>query len=681
MRTLYKIIRWAAVLGFTASACFLSFGGVFALPLTSAFFLLAQPDVIAKLSAFFAAAIEGTVNQQNAVAALDFSLQHSIAKRLLHKLNTTILLPHNGHSHDAHIPCSGEHKNAAHNTFLDDYINQKNYLHELEENLDHFEEEKIAEREIIVVKKRLEMMETLFLNKVLHKEQKNSDAQNLFIEIDKLLLIKDNQSNFIVDSQKIQDEIKRKEAELFLSKIASIGAGICCSLVTLGSLHSNIIAIGYQWTSIALIGGSVISGLAGIGYLLLMYRTLSYLIQSEAAKKWCKKAKDFYTQENKTGWDYLKVFAMGLFITISVVGTISIIGTWLCLGASGASLTFFPPVIAKCLNLLSWVCMCVPTFLYNVLNTIKSLYTFPDLFRTFCKKANADMRDALKNENLLQLLNPFRMLMKASKIVIFIGHILSTGFSSANDKNPFISSTEVAIVANAINEGTVDAHQIASHTHNDEEEEEEDDHHHGGIILDQVEWLLKKLTIGFDFLAGNVLGIRNIANYFLGGYPAYTLKEAIHKFSPVKSLPKPHPLSEKWAKYEIREQLQEQITYYGKKNVENKKQDFFTLNENLEKSEVADFIDMLEQALQGKTKELNRVMKKPNSSKQKTNPENLSLEEKTPISVEKFSLFCHRHSFRTQSSNPPRSQQIIQDITLDPSFPKLDMPLLSTRGQ
>ncbi len=675
MKTNYKIMCGLAVAGVTLSACFLSFGGVFALPVASTLFLFARPDIIAALSSFFAGSIEGTIYYQNALVALNFSLKRSIAKRLLKKLYQT---------------------NRS-NSFLQNYIQQMVYLHNLEEGLDNFKnhlpdqlneeipddqesDQEKAEREIATVKKRLEMMENLFLTRVLKKKDEliasPSPIEN---EIDQLI-----QSNASILAN-IESEVNKKGWYLSFSHLASAMAGLCCSFVTLGSFHGNVISMGYQFASTLFIGGAVISAFAGVGYFFLMCRTLNYLMQSEAMKNWCHKAKKFYQKENKNGWDYLNVLLLTLFVIVAIIATITTAGTWFSLGAFGGSLItqYFciPPVVTTFLTVSTWACMLMPTLLYNVLNTIKSICEFPEMFWSFCRRTSQDIRYALANENFLQLLNPPRILMKLSTCDIFIGHVFSTGVASASDNNP-MGSAEFATAVNTATEATTDLNQIMGSPDRpyrpgeEDDDDDDDDHDQSSTVLDYIELFFKQFAIGWDAAAGNWFGVKQLINCFLSEsqrFTIYTMEQATAKFSPTKPLTDAPALSNAWVEYEIMTRVDEQIQYYDEKGITSKKELFSLMKGELELSvtpsvESAPIFPSQSSGryFLGRLTEI--LPKKPVDSKQ--TPPSGSSTKLSDVSSTDYSLLSKHRNLLSKlfSSSPPRSQQFTDNLRRDRCF-------------
>lgn len=661
MKEIGKFTFKLVVFGTILSASFLSFGGIFALPATLAVFRIIPRDMSAKLSSFFSAAIEGTIYKQNADAAINFSLERGIAKRLLKNL--------------------GKKNPPINNSFLQDYMAQNTYLHELEEGLDEFDDKETAEREINAVESRLASMEDLFMSEILSttpnnsaielnplEPAKNNDIMTLKLQVNELAIQQNKQS--------ITQEINRKYFQLLLSKIASLGAGLCCSLVTYAAFQEGLLDLGFKFIpATALIGGSVISILAGTGYLLLMYRTLSYLVQSEAVKKWLQRGKDFFYQE-KDIWDWIKGISLGLFFAIAIIGTLATVGTWFYLGAIGAS-SFLSPTWAAIASITTWICMLVPTFLYNIINTLQSVDKLPSIFKEFWKKTCEDFAEAWRNENILQFINPARVATKFSKIIIFLGHIIATGAGSACDHNPFIASPEIAIAANAITEGTTDLHQIAdSHGHEEEEKkatngkcdghahnsvnghghshgtpdtsktkresEEEDDshHHHGAIILDEVIWVCKSASVLWDYALGNWLGVRPLIGYLVpaSGYSHYAHEDAYHKFFPTKRLPTAPGLSEEWKRYDLNKKIDEEISYYNK-NDTSKASTFSYIKDQLKKSTNVE--SFFSPTTQGSISSL--------PAKHSSN------------------LSTHRHWFRVFSSKPPvtRAEEVTESLIKD----------------
>lgn len=132
---------------------------------------------------------------------------------------------------------------------------------------------------------------------------------------------------------------------------------------------------------------------------------------------------------------------------------------------------------------------------FNIQNTAESLDMVDEATRSN-KNVFQKIYEAISNgyqhlretENWLQIVNPFRILLKLTitplRILLFLGHLISVAVTS--DRMPGVPQILSALVA-IISEGFEDAHYFIGHTHEDEQDEE-----HGHQDHHQFEKLLKE---------------------------------------------------------------------------------------------------------------------------------------------------------------------------------------------
>lgn len=564
--------------------------------------MLIWPSIpFAIVSFFLAVAIEGTVFHQNIFEAMQrfgnqkYYLRLAIAKRELNKLKDL-----------------NKYQN---NLFLADYFNQKKYLHELEENEDHYDSE-FAEMEIERVKTRLEMMENLFIKCISNTHnKKNAVAQDIVSEINLML-------NDCIDQTSLAEEVKNKNRYMNLGIGIAIGAGICSGLVALANMQSGFLVLGI---SIGLSSLAPIVGIAAVGYALLMYCTITDMIQNETLKKWASEFKQFWNKNNKNYTDYLKILGVVIVVSIALIATIATAGTWWYFAKAGASLiNGMPKIAAAIISTLTWACMIVPTLLFNVVNAFKSIAKLPSIINDFCHGIYHDLASTFKSENILQFINPPRILLKIFKAAIFIGHLVSSAVAS--DRCPWFSPA-VSTSFTSATEALVDLDYIAKdHPEKQANDDEDEDHHHGAFLLDKIEMMLNYLSILWDW-----------------GTSANSWKTAKNKFIEKRELPPAPPLSPQWSRYETDILLKRQVKSYTHKGVTNKAKAFSDLRQSLKTPAATKlpFANLLSQQIN------NAIPPKETPGK--------------PLTV-------HRNRFRLFSKTPPKSVQILKSILSDHSL-------------
>jgi hypothetical protein len=564
--TIRSILLQSAVVGSTLSEAVLSCCGILSLPTMGNAFFLSPAMLTASGAAFVSLVIEYDIYKQNVRQAIHFDLKRSVARRLL----TNISVDDNG--------------------FLKYYRNQKNRLHLLAEGLNHYKNRQMAEEEVSAIKKRIERMENLFIRGILNPSEEKEES-----DLDKL--------TNLFDKEIVKKHFEEKEKKMPWIQWVSLLAGISCVFVTFSSLTTavtdlvskpELLFLHAHAIPFDMIGYSI-SCLAGIGYILLMYRTLSFLIQSEAFTQGIDAIKEFIGKERQSRWDFVRDFMrvclLTLAIAVVVVATIATAGTWLHLTVAMTGTTLSPLSV---LGGVSWLCMVIPTFIYSFVNTIRSAIQIVGILYRFRDKIIKDINNTVEQENIFQLFNPFRILLKLFYITIFVCHIAATGAASASDNN--VISAWVAIVTNGATEFLSDLHQVVEHDDEDDshslassslipssfpstakfteealkplDDEEETDHQHNpNSIINGLSFILKIPAILWDFSFGGF------------GCYANTWADAKEKFFPAeKSFPEEETDNQcyrknTWGRYEMLARFDEQIDYYqsSRLNISDKK--------------------------------------------------------------------------------------------------------------
>lgn len=121
---------------------------------------------------------------------------------------------------------------------------------------------------------------------------------------------------------------------------------------------------------------------------------------------------------------------------------------------------------------------------FNIQNTAESLDMVDEatrsnknIFQKIYETISNGYQHLRETENWLQIVNPFRILLKLTitplRILLFMGHLISVAVTS--DRMPGVPQILSALVA-IISEGFEDAHYFIGHSH-EEEHDEEYEHH------------------------------------------------------------------------------------------------------------------------------------------------------------------------------------------------------------
>lgn len=449
-----KIIRYflsaLLITGIIMTVGFLSFTGM----------LLITPLIpIALGSFFFAAVVEGEVYKQNILAGMKklFSRQFfkkNICQRELDKqVNSAESLQRS--------------------TFLRDYKQQLHYVNQLKKA--HTDKQKIKK-----ATKRLNRMKAFFAEFIFAKKVSKTDV--LSYELDNLLSKKQRAV--------LHAELMTKRMVNYGMSVFYILSGVSCSFASVYAIQAGFITLMTTWgltlSPLLLFSGVIpLAILAGLGYGLLMYHTVTNLIANKTLQKVFNQFKQYFIYhpgENKLIFS-LKILGLGLLATIiiglSIFATVATAGTWWLAVKQGARLLPYISALANWIRNISVPAMVIPTLLFNLknsLSTLKKIGQF-SLSRNFAKSWQ-NLRIIKAQENWLQFINPFRLVAKLIELPIhvttFILHLLSICVMSdrLEPVPPIVTSG-----CNLANETLVDAHYFMEN-----ENHHDHDHQHGTLI-------------------------------------------------------------------------------------------------------------------------------------------------------------------------------------------------------
>lgn len=585
-----NIIGIVATVGATLALGALSFAGM--LVITSSLGWAA-------LAFLLAVTIEGAVYRQNIFEAMKKLgnqkevIEQAIADRELEKLK--------------------EHNKE--NEFIRDYFNEKKYLHDLEENLEKYsyKDKETAITEIIRVRARLNRMKALLITSIRTVDDANAEINTATTGIRLAIraLVKPQVINpanplpatpenkkkaglnqpEIIKKDALDLEVKRKNRNMKISIFVAAGSGIAAGLVTLSTIQTCFLALGLGLGTATLIGAPII-GFAALGYALLMYRTISDMIQNDTLKKWAHQIHDFsHTKadaisKTEKAIFYLKIAGIVSLVALAVCATIATAGTWWYLARDGAeALKFLPKLGGAIISIAAWSLMIVPNLLFNLVNGLKSAKLLPSIVLNFCENSATDLKKAWKDENPIQFINPFRILSKITKALLFIGHVVSTGITS--DQIPWLHPLLTTAV-NSGQEAINDAHYIAKHpdhapheeaapllainhqrsdmeqqeekkhkkpvnqtsdihhSHDHAHDHEDHQHTHGDFVLKEISTLFNYLSASWNWISSS-----------------QSWQDSKVKFFEKEVLPKAPALSENLTRYDTSTELNELANKYS----------------------------------------------------------------------------------------------------------------------
>jgi hypothetical protein len=413
--------------GATLAIGFLSFAGMF---------LLSSSVVLCAGAFVLAAAYEGQVNSEGVSTALRRIFNKNYLKLGLIRKYLDDLL---------------EQENLD-NEFLEDYRKQKKYLESFGE-MHHATAAQLKEKSD--ARKKLDMMELFFLKQL---EKTSFNNTKMARDVEKLL---------VNDREKLLTEMNRKKWIIRVGSVFALGGGVSCFFATFSAMHVGIAAFAIMS---AVPGGVLVAlaALAAAGYTLLLYQSISDMVQ-EFSGKWQtyfeRRVKD---NESKLG-HALRCVGTVLAVALGIFATIATAGTWWYAVKNGAALLKIASQAADTIRNVSVSMMAVSSFIFNASNSSSSV---DNISRSNYKMLAENLGKSIKNtwetdkitkgnfqavKSVARFINPFRFVEKfltySAKGILFLGHIVSMALMS--DNFPGLKP-EASIPPLAINEAGAD---------------------------------------------------------------------------------------------------------------------------------------------------------------------------------------------------------------------------------
>ncbi len=504
-----KSLTFMFAAGSTLAIGFLSFAGMFVL--TSSI-----PWCIAAF--VLAAAYEGQVNVEGIYSALRRMFDQNFLKQhILRQFLEDQLAEQEKKTNDAP---EGEATREI-NPFLKEYQTQTQYLDGLE-RIEHPTKEQ--EKKIAHTKKQIEKMELFFLNQYENDPEKSKKLTKMEQAAQDLLSH---------HKSRLSKEIRRKSWLIRLSWLFAIGGGISSGLAAFGAIQAGIAA----FSVLSVIPGGILIALAAcaaIGYTLLLYQSISDMVQAYGGK-W---KKYFEQRPDETKITHiLRCTGTVMMVCLAVIATVATAGTWWYAAKEGALLLNLGDKAASFLRSASVALMALPVFIFSASNSIASV---DNISRSSYKELVVSTINSIKKvwleENVLQFINPFRMVEKiisfTSRTVLFLGHVISMGLMSDGfDAIP----APICTAANSTSEALADLNYLPN---------EKKEHDHDSIVL-QVVFFPITLTVTILKLF-SVLWDRPFSGSFKKSWD-----RIFHSHEPIHAEPNEPMVSEDWKKQQV----------------------------------------------------------------------------------------------------------------------------------
>ncbi|HEN4770327.1 T4SS effector ferrous iron transporter IroT/MavN [Legionella pneumophila serogroup 1] len=442
---------------------FLSFGGMYAL-------LPALPLAFAGFA--LSVAYEGEIYLQNIKGALNKLFKFNYLKNYLAK---EYLLTHFPNTDEENCP-----------QFFKDYKRQL----ELLAKFGHKELNQDSKKRKRQIEKTLSDMEKWFAMQLFADKDNPSPNTSKYTKelLDWLALNK-------------QDEwIKRWEKRHFqfhivkgFSVVAGLfmGLGSTYLIVEAFTIIPFFAAIPFTLWPIIILPMAIVAGAA---YGMLTYNAVTDMINNNTVVKWYNKIRDDLSQGLTVRNVFIAttaVFLVGLALALTVCTA----GTWWTIATNARPLfDWMKKMPSFIMGIINPIITGASAIVFNIQNTAESLDMVDEatrsnknIFQKIYETISNGYQHLRETENWLQIVNPFRILLKLTitplRILLFMGHLISVAVTS--DRMPGVPQILSALVA-IISEGFEDAHYFIGHSH-EEEHDEEYEHHN----RQQFEKLLK----------------------------------------------------------------------------------------------------------------------------------------------------------------------------------------------
>jgi hypothetical protein len=317
----------------------------------------------------------------------------------------------------------------------------------------------------------------------------------------------DNDHPLLSATRQALPKLKRKLWWIRFSVPVSIIGGIGFGFATASALDIALAGLGVSVALSPLIWPLAV--VACIGYTLLLYHTISNMIQHDTFKHWrewvvklFKRKKINGKPENK--WRHrFRLLGIGLFVVavvgVGVLATLATAGTWWLAVKEGISLL---PHLAAAAGIIRSIIVPVAgtaILTFTIVNSLASVMQMIAALENarpiqWIKEKMHRFLERKPGETRWHKWNPFRLLIEAItdpiKYAIFIGHLIATG--AMWDRTPGLNraATIASGVVGAASDGMVDYPYVAppkqatdEEAHGEEQEAllekgKQPDHHH-----------------------------------------------------------------------------------------------------------------------------------------------------------------------------------------------------------
>lgn len=225
--------------------------------------------------------------------------------------------------------------------------------------------------------------------------------------------------------------------------------------------------------------------IAGAAYGMLTYNTVTDLINNDTLNKWYQKIRADFAKGVTVRNVFIATMAV-LLVGLAVALTICTAGTWWTVAKNARPLfAWMSKIPGFVMGIINPIITGASAIFFNIENTSESLQMVDaatksgiNIFKSIFQSLQKGFKQLGDTENWLQILNPFRLILKLTitplRILFFLGHLISIALTA--DRMPGIPQIVSALIA-LISEGFEDAHYFIDLHH--DHDHSHDDHKHG----------------------------------------------------------------------------------------------------------------------------------------------------------------------------------------------------------
>lgn len=227
------------------------------------------------------------------------------------------------------------------------------------------------------------------------------------------------------------------------------------------------------------------AAIAGAAYAMLTFNSITDMINNDTVAKWYKRIRDDLSEGITLRSVFMASTAI-LLVGLALALTVCTAGTWWTIATNARPLfDWMKNIPSFVMGIINPIITGLSAISFNIQNSAESLEMIDEatrsetnIFQSMYDGVVNGFKHLTKTENWLQILNPFRLILKLTvtplRILLFLGHLLSIALTS--DRMPGVPQIVAMLIA-IISEGFEDAHYFIGQGHSEEEHSHEGHEH------------------------------------------------------------------------------------------------------------------------------------------------------------------------------------------------------------